>query len=134
MAKETSFTHDADAITAHQGLVADSADPIRLDAIIDHAVNYRGDVQITVHSTGDIIEGFAFDRAPARDGQPSMLRVMPKNDDAKIAISCDDIARLELTGKDTAAGKSFETWVKKYVEKKLAGQTASIESESLDDD
>ena len=33
----------------------------------------------------------------------------------------------------TAAGKSFETWVKKFVSRKLAGESASIESEPLED-
>jgi len=40
---------------------------------------------------------------------------------------------VEFTGKDTAAGKSFETWVKKYQAKKAAGETnIRIEPEKLD--
>ena len=39
-----------------------------------------------------------------------------------------------ITGKDTASGKTFENWIRKYAQKKLAGETASIESESLDED
>ena len=49
----------------------------------------------------------------------------------KIAYS--EIAALAFTGKDTAAGKSFAAWVKKYEEKKAAGeQNIGIESEPLD--
>ena len=44
-----------------------------------------------------------------------------------------DIARLEFTGRDTAAGKSFETWVKKYREKKAAGEkNIGLEPEKLE--
>ena len=47
--------------------------------------------------------------------------------------SYNEIARLEFTGRDTAAGKSFETWVRKYREKKAAGEkNIQIEPEKLD--
>ena len=39
-------------------------------------------------------------------------------------IPYSDIAALAFTGRDTAAGKSWEAWVKKYVEKKAAGEKA----------
>jgi hypothetical protein len=59
--------------------------------------------------------------------------MFPKDRDEKIAISYADIAALEFTGRDTAAGKSFETWVKKYQEKKAAGEkNIGIEPEKLD--
>ena len=48
-------------------------------------------------------------------------------------MSYGDIAQLAFTGKDTAAGKSFETWVKKYQEKKAAGEkNIGLEPEKLD--
>jgi hypothetical protein len=47
-------------------------------------------------------------------------------------ISYDRIARLEFSGKDTAAGKTWENWVRRYVEKRLAGERASIDAEPLD--
>ena len=40
----------------------------------------------------------------------------------------------EFSGRDMAHGKSFETWVNKFIEKKLAGETASIECDTLDDE
>ena len=50
-----------------------------------------------------------------------------------ITYSYADVARLEFTGKDTAAGKSFETWVKKYHARKAAGETdIRIDPEKLD--
>jgi hypothetical protein len=40
----------------------------------------------------------------------------------KLAIAYIDIAGLAFTGRDAAAGKSWEAWVKKYMEKKAAGE------------
>jgi hypothetical protein len=51
----------------------------------------------------------------------------------KVSVSYAEIARLAFTGRDTAAGKSWETWVKKYVEKKKAGETGiRLDPEKLD--
>ena len=43
-----------------------------------------------------------------------------RKDGTKIEDS--DIAALAFTGRDTAAGKSWEAWVKKYAHKKAAGE------------
>ena len=40
----------------------------------------------------------------------------------KVNVAYSDIAALVFTGRDTAAGKTFEAWVKKYWEKKAAGE------------
>jgi hypothetical protein len=46
-----------------------------------------------------------------------------------------EVAALAFTGQDTAAGKSFAAWVKKYNEKKAASEkNIEIESESLDEE
>jgi hypothetical protein len=50
----------------------------------------------------------------------------------KQTIPYDRITRLAFSGKDTAAGKSWENWVRRYVEKRMAGEQASIESDPLD--
>lgn len=131
MAKETSFTHDADTIDAIQGLEGTADDPVRLEAAIAHAVHYRGDVSITLRQSGETIEGFVFDRTEPKDGEGSALRLIPRDGDQRLRVACDDIQRLVLSGRDTAAGRSFETWVKKYVERKQAGLSANIESEDL---
>jgi hypothetical protein len=48
-------------------------------------------------------------------------------------IPYSDIAALAFTGRDTAAGKSWEAWVKKYMEKKAAGETdIGLEPEALE--
>jgi hypothetical protein len=100
---------------------------------LEKAFDYRGDVTIT-RKDGTRIEGYVFDR---RSTGPRLsdcsVRLFPKGSDEKISIPYSDVARLEFTGKDTAAGKSFETWVKKYREKKQAGEkNIGLEPEKLD--
>ena len=44
-----------------------------------------------------------------------------------------DVASLAFTGRDAAEGKSFETWVRKYREKKAAGEkNIRLEPEKLE--
>jgi hypothetical protein len=49
-----------------------------------------------------------------------------------VSIPYSDVAALRFSGRDSAAGKSWEAWVRKYWEKKASGETAEIEPESLD--
>ena len=56
-------------------------------------------------------------RWPIRD-----VRVFPKNFDSKLSIPYSEIQALAFTGRDTAAGKSWEAWLRKYWEKKTAGE------------
>jgi len=118
---------------AVQGTVVEATDPELLRRAIDLALDYRGDVTITRRSTGEAIEGYVFDRSGGPAPAEITITIMPRDREERIAVRGDDIARIHFTGRDTAAGKSFETWMKKYVRKKLAGERASIESEPLDD-
>ena len=123
-----------DPVTARQGLRFDESDPAALARAIRAIVDYRGDVTVTLRSTGASIVGYVFDCADAEDAGKARLRILPADRGAATSIALDDIAVLEMTGRDTAAGKSFETWIRKYVEKKMAGEVASIESTPLDQD
>ena len=63
----------------------------------------------------------------------SFVRIIPTNNRAKVNIAYSDVAALAFTGRDTAAGKSFDAWVKKYTEKKAAGEkNIQIEPERLE--
>ena len=91
-------------------------------AALEKAFDYRGDITITLKD-GSRVEGYLFDRrSDGKTLSDCVVRLFPKDSDDKIAIRYTDIARLAFTGRDTAAGKSFETWVKKYHEKKAAGE------------
>ncbi len=101
-------------------------------AALEKAFDYRGDVTITLRD-GSKVEGYVFDRRDGKSLSESVVRLLPKDRDEKVVVSYAQIARLEFSGRDTAAGKSFETWVKKYWEKKKAGEkNISLEPEKLD--
>jgi hypothetical protein len=100
---------------------------------LEKAFDYRGDLTITLKS-GQKIEGYLFDR---KIKGPSLaecfIRVMPKDSTEKLTIAYSEVAALAFSGRDTAAGKSFAAWVKKYNEKKAAGEkNIGIDAESLD--
>ena len=116
-----------------QGTVVDlSALPAeRLREALDAAFDYRGDV--TLHlADGSAIECYVFDRREGDSLDSSQVRIMLAGGGEKRTIAYAQIRRLEFSGKDAAAGKTWENWVRRYVEKHLAGERASIESESLD--
>jgi hypothetical protein len=99
---------------------------------LEKAFDFRGDVSIT-KKDGSAIEGYIFDRRTGKTLADSTVRLFPKDKDEKVTISYAEIAGLAFTGRDTAAGKSWETWVKKYQEKKAAGEkNIGIEPEKLD--
>ena len=102
-------------------------------AALEKAFDYRGDVTIT-RKDGSRVEGYVFDRRADGAGLADcFVRLLPREGFHKTSIPYADIARLEFTGRDTAAGKSWETWVKKYAEKKRAGETdIRLEPEKLD--
>jgi hypothetical protein len=115
-----------------QGRVWEPSSEDELREGIEKAFDYRGDV--TIHlKNGSVVEGYIFDRRSGPTLADSCVRLFPKSDAAKIAIAYSDIAGLAFTGRDTAAGKSWEAWLKKYWEKKRAGErNIELKPESLD--
>ena len=116
-----------------EGQIPSIATDEEIRGALEKAFDYRGDVTIT-RKDGNVVEGYIFDRrSNGKTLSDCSVRLFPKDRDEKISVSYSDIARLEFTGRDTAAGKSFETWVKKYREKKAAGEkNIQIEPEKLD--
>src|SRR5687768_482883 len=116
-----------------QGSIWQTADPDHLRVALEKAFDYRGDVTIT-RKDGSTIEGYIFDRRDGKTLEDSCVRLFPKDQPDKVSVPYADIAGLAFTGRDTAAGKSWEAWVKKYLEKKAAGETSiEITPDSLDE-
>ena len=115
-----------------EGWIPTLASESEIQDALEKAFDYRGDVTLTLKD-GRKISGYVFDRRTGSSLQDSAVRIIPSTDRTKLTIPYSDIAALAFTGRDTAAGKSFEAWVKKYWEKKAAGETGiAIEPESLD--
>jgi hypothetical protein len=115
-----------------QGWVPQLATEEELRIALEKAFDYRGDVALTLKDNSKI-EGYIFDRITGPSLSTSYVRVLPKDSSQKVKITYADIAALAFTGRDTAAGKSWEAWVHKYWEKKASGEgVANLEPESLE--
>ncbi len=104
-----------------EGWVPELANENELREALEHAFDYRGDVLITLRD-GRKVEGYIFDRRTGKTLADSSVRILPKDGGAKTSVTYADIAALAFTGRDMAAGKSWENWVKQYHEKKAAGE------------
>ena len=113
-----------------QGWVPDLSDENELREALEKAFDYRGDVTLT-RKDGTVIEGYLYDRRSATTLQQSMVRILPQNGSSRVSIPYSDISALVFSGRDTAAGKSWEAWVRKYWERKASGESAELEPEDL---
>jgi hypothetical protein len=114
-----------------EGWIPELASNEEVRDALEKAFDYRGDITLTLKS-GQKIEGYVFDRRPGSSLATSAVRLYPKDSNDKLTVAYADIAALAFTGRDTAAGKSFEAWVRKYWEKKAAGEkNIGIEAEAL---
>ena len=112
----TEESQSSDAHPTLEGTVAEFESPDHRRKAIDLAFDYRGDVTVET-SDGKTIEGYIFDRA--HDAAEPYIRVLPADGSGRVKLSQAEVTRITFSGKDTAAGKSWETWMKKWQEKKL---------------
>lgn len=114
-----------------QGWVPELGNEEEVRTALEKAFDYRGDVRIT-RKSGDVINGYLYDRRTGNTLTSSLVRLLPADGSPRVSIPYSDVAALQFSDRDPAAGKSWEAWVKKYEGKKAAGQSAAIEAEALD--
>jgi len=94
-----------------EGCRLQPANEAELQEAIGRAVDYRGDVTIHLR-TGERLIGYVFDcqeRAPH-----SIVKMFLANQPEPCVVKCRDIAEVEFSGEDTAFGRSWEDWAKKW--------------------
>jgi len=116
---------------ALEGWTPEIASDADLFNALEAAFDYRGDITLMLKG-GKAVEGYLFDRRSGGALENSSVRVIPKDSREKLSIRYSEIAAIQFTGRDTAAGKSWEAWVKKYWQKRAAGEHAEIEPEALE--
>jgi hypothetical protein len=104
-----------------EGWVPELANDDALRTALEKAFDYRGDVTMTTKS-GERIEAYIFNRQSGATLAESYVQYFTPRAEDKRRLSYAEIARLEFTGKDRAAGKHWEDWIKAYNEKKAAGE------------
>jgi len=115
-----------------EGWIPSTATESEVREALEKAFDYRGDVILTLKG-GRTIEGYIYDRKMSARLSDCLVRVMPKDQPGRLSVPYSEIAALAFTGRDTAAGKSFAAWVKKYNEKKAAGEkNIGIDSDPID--
>ena len=115
-----------------EGWIPSLASEAEIREALEKAFDYRGDITVT-RKDGSKVEGYLFDRRSGYSLVDSFIRIIPTNEKTKVNVAYADVAAVAFTGRDTAAGKTFEAWVKKYWEKKAAGEkNIQIEPEKLD--
>jgi hypothetical protein len=115
-----------------QGWIPQLATEADVRAVIEKAFDYRGDITLTCKN-GSAITGYLFDRRIGSTLANSVVRLMLGASNERPAVPYSEIAAIAFTGRDTAAGKSYEAWVKKYWEKRAQGEkNISIEPEALE--
>ena len=110
--------------TAHEkleGWIPQLASEAEIREALEKAFDYRGDVSITLKN-GSKVDGYIFDRRSGKTLAESCVRLFPAGSDQKVSVSYGDIAALAFSDRDPAAGKSWEAWVRKYWEKRTAGE------------
>jgi tRNA splicing ligase len=115
-----------------EGWIPELATDEDLRQALEKALDYRGDVTVTLKN-GERIEAFIFNRTTGATLADSWVQYFTPKATEKRKFNYADIARLEFSGKDRAAGKHWEDWVKAYNEKKAAGEkNIALVPESLE--
>jgi hypothetical protein len=115
-----------------EGWIPPLATEMEIRHALEKAFDFRGDISIT-RKDGTKVEGYLFDRRSGLTLADSFVRVFEKSSNQKTSISYADIAALAFSDRDPAAGKSWEAWLKKYREKKAAGEkNIALHPEALD--
>lgn len=95
-----------------EGWTPSAGDGVTLDEVIDAAFDYRGDVTVVRHHD-DPLMGFVYNRD--RDVAEPFLQLFDSSG-VSHTIRYAEVRTIHFTGKDTAAGKSYEAWLRRKVE------------------
>ncbi len=85
-----------------------------LEEVIDLAFDYRSDVTI-VTAAGATVTGYVYNR-DRRAPEPYLELFEPGGGSRRLRYA--DVRSLAFTGKDTAAGKSYEAWQRRKAERR----------------
>ncbi len=104
-----------------QGYRWERSDATEVSAVVDAAFDYRGDVTLVLEG-GETIVGYVSNRD--RRGADPFLDLLPADGGPLRRVPYQLVRSIEISGKDTASGKSWETWVRTWQAKKAAAAGA----------
>ena len=94
----------------------------RLEEIVEGAFDYRGDVTVVLRDGTELV-GYLFNRNA--DVPEPFVQMFDRAGDGPFTIPYAEIRTIRFTGKDTAAGKSYEAWLRRKTERLPAAASDS---------
>ena len=93
-----------------EGLTPEAGDAADLARVVDMAFEYRGDVSVD-RKDGSTIVGYLYNRNA--EGKEPFVELIEAATEARLHVPYDAIRTIRFTGKDTAAGKSYDAWTRR---------------------
>ncbi len=107
-----------------EGWRPDSDGADSLNDVIDKAFEYRGNVTLRLTNGNDFVCFISNRDASVAD---PFIQVFDEAGDGPTRILYSEVATIWFTGKDAAAGKSYEAWLAKKAEERDAITSRPIE-------
>ena len=85
-----------------------------LEEIVEGAFDYRGNVTVVLRDGTELV-GYLFNRNA--DVPEPFVQMFDRAGDGPFTIPYAEIRTIRFTGKDTAAGKSYEAWLRRKTER-----------------
>ena len=98
-----------------EGWIPALDETLSIEQVIELAFDYRGNTTIE-KTDGSSIEGYIFNRYS--DVREPFLEYFDASGGGPFTLPYSDIANVNFSGKDTAAGKSWEAWQRRKTEAK----------------
>ena len=114
---------DGDERVALEGWEPAVGVEVSLEEVVDRAFDYRGDVTV-VRGDGTELVGYLFNRNG--EVREPFVQLFDRAGDGPFTIRYAEIRTIRFTGKDTAAGKSYEAWLRRKTER--SPETAATDS------
>jgi hypothetical protein len=102
----------ADDERSLEGWTPVAGEDAALAEIVDHAFDYRGDVTL-IRVDGTTLAGYLYNRNADGD-EPYVQLFDPAG--ASHTVRYVELVTIHFTGRDTAAGKSYEAWLRRKAE------------------
>jgi hypothetical protein len=96
---------------------------VSLEEAVERAFDYRGDVTVVRHDGSEVV-GYLFNRNAEVDRR--FVQLFDRAGEGPLTIPYAEIRAIRFTGRDTAAGKSYEAWLRRKTERPTA--TAASDS------
>lgn len=87
---------------------------VSLEEVVDLAFDYRGDITVVLRD-GRQLTGYLYNRA--RDVPEPFVQMFDPSGTSH-TLRYAELRTIEFTGKDPAAGKSYEAWLRRKAEVK----------------